>query len=160
MLRYGKLLCHETVGCVQRTTSARRCVSRTLLCCSIAVAVLAGCGGDKGPERVVVTGTVTYNGKPIPTGTVQFTPVQTSLVPAAGADITDGKYRADIHGGVPVGTHNIAIEAYRPVKGPRGSAHENGLQQYIPRKYNADSRMQITIAPGSREIAKNFDLTD
>lgn len=126
---------------------------------SLVASFFAGCG-ERGPERVPVSGTVTYNGKPLPEGTVRFVPVQTSPVPSSGATITEGKYTANASGGVPIGTYHIQIEAYRHVKGGPGSLHENVLQQYVPRKYNTNTQLQITIEPGSRAITKNFELAD
>jgi hypothetical protein len=120
---------------------------------------LCGCG-DRGPERVVVSGTVTHNGRPIPEGTIRFDPVQTSLVPGAGAAIKDGKYTVDVHGGVPTGTHRIRIEANRQVKAPSGSPFPHGLKQYIPKKYNDNTQLKLTIEPGSAKISKDFALTD
>jgi hypothetical protein len=130
--------------------------------------LLSGCGGDRGPERVIVSGTVTYNGKPI-SGTIRFLPTADSAVPMAAASIIDGKYKVDLRGGVPVGTHKIAIDAYRapaitatpgavrlPTAGARGVPGE----QYLPRRYNLDSTLKITIKPGSQEITKDFALTD
>jgi len=129
---------------------------------------LTGCGKDRGPERVVVSGTVTYNGKPIPEGNIRFMPVATSAVPMAGAEIKDGEYKVDGRGGVPVGTHKIEIEAYRtepsdPKPGetpPPMMARGAPRIQYLPKRYHVDSQLQITIEPGSREITKDFDLTD
>jgi hypothetical protein len=95
-------------------------------------------------------------------------PLATSAVPMAGAEIKDGQYRVDGHGGVPVGTHKIEIEAYRA--DPTGQKTGNlpppmmarGVKrfQYLPSRYNFDSQMQITIEPGSPAMTKNFDLTD
>jgi hypothetical protein len=112
-------------------------------------------------------GTVTMNGKPIPDGTIRFMPVAAAAVPMAGADIKDGKYVANNRGGVPVGTHRIEIEAYRvapnAVKpGQPTPPMTRGIPriQYIPKRYNVGSQVQITVEPGSLEITKNFDLTD
>ena len=80
---------------------------------AIAAAIFSGCGRDQGPERVVVSGTVTFDGKPIRRGRIHFMPVATSAVPVSGADIKDGRYKVDGRGGVPVGTYKIEIEAYR-----------------------------------------------
>ena len=69
-------------------------------------------------------------------------------------------------GALPVGTHKVRIESYRsqniaaspqtspmgPIGGPR--------QQFIPKKYNLETQLEVTIEPGSRSIAKNFELTD
>ena len=133
-------------------------------------AAFSGCGRtDRGPERVIVSGTVTYNGKAIANGVIRFVPAASSLVPTSGAKIEDGKYNADGHGGVPVGTHRIQIEAYRTVPIPAKAgvrlppdiaALEGLPQQYLPKKYNTASELEITLQPGSRQITKSFELTD
>jgi hypothetical protein len=123
---------------------------------------ISGCSGDRGPERVVVAGTVTYRGKPVDEGIIRFTPVASSLVPVIGARIADGKYTVDGHGGVPVGTHKIEIEGFRLLAGVTAPVGARGVphEQYIPKRFNAESQLQITIPSGSREITKNFELTD
>lgn len=131
---------------------------------AFAMAFFGGCGWGSGPERVVVSGTVTYNGKPIPEGLIRFAPIQESSVPVGGATITEGEYRADARGGVPVGTHKVQIQANRLVNpgkpvNPDEELHP-GLYQYIPEKYNAKTQLEITVPPGSRPITKNFELVD
>jgi hypothetical protein len=141
--------------------------NRHILILGAAAALLCGCT-EKGPERVVVSGTVSYNGKPVSEGTIQFIPQATSQVPMAGAPIAEGKYKVDLHGGVPVGTHKVAIEAYRRVPftprsgqpAPRNYFDGKITQQYLPRSCNAASKLEITLESGSRDITKNFDLTD
>jgi hypothetical protein len=148
--------------------SARR-VSHTLMGLLIAAVLFAGCRGDRGPERVIVSGKVTHNGKPVGEGEIRFVPDASSPAPMAGADIKDGLYRSDIRGGVPIGTHKIEIEAYRvdASKLPPGTpmpsvARARGVPyvQYIPKRYNLNSDLKIAIEPGSKEITKNFDLND
>jgi hypothetical protein len=136
--------------------------------CLLAAVLLAGCGGDRGPQRVLVSGTVTHNGKPIANGMIRFVPVQASSVPASGAFIVDGKYTIDSHGGVPVGTHKIQIEAYRPSQNhnnPGARQPPNGPpaglpQQYLSEKHNVKSQLEITLDPADRKIEKNIDLVD
>jgi hypothetical protein len=157
----------ESVGCVQRTKDGGRCVSRTLLGCVLAAVCFAGCG-DRGPERIVVSGTVRFAGKPVGEGMIRFMPVAASAVPMAGAYIQDGKYRIDGRGGVPVGTHKVEIEgirinmaALKPGQPVPKSAWERGAPrvQYVPDNFNLNSTLKVTIEPGSPEVTKNFDLT-
>ena len=124
-------------ACLQTTVKVVLCAGWML-----AVRLLSGCSEDQGPERVVVSGTVTYNGKPVPEALIRFVPVQTSAVPMAGAVVTDGKYRVDIRGGVPVGTHRIEIEAYRnyPAAGrfrPTGSKGQRTVSSREVQRENA-----------------------
>jgi hypothetical protein len=137
-----------------------------LLAC--AAILIAGCSRNSGPERIVVSGDVTYNGKPVADGMVYFVPPTTSSLPASGAAILDGKYNADGNGGVPVGTHKVRIEAYRylaPAAAPGAAApptvSKNApRQQYLPAKYNVDTTLEISVESGSRRITKDFQLTD
>jgi len=138
--------------------------SRTLclfMVCAGAVVVLVGCRGNEGPERVVVSGTVTYQGKPIKQGLIRFIPDANSQVPASGAEIIEGRYRADSHGGVAVGTHRIEIEGYREVSASMRDMPSNFAPppNYLPGRYNVNSELRITIDPGSGPIVENFDLT-
>jgi hypothetical protein len=159
------------VGCVERTGGMRRCVSRTLqafvavLC---ALVVFGGCGRDRGPERGVVSGTVAYNGKPVSAGMIRFVPAPTSPAPVSVATIADGKYTVDTHGGVPVGTHKVQIEAFRKIGSaaqsaerlPPGARDTIPREQYLPAKFNASTQLEITIPSGSRAMTKDFDLRD
>jgi hypothetical protein len=163
-----------SIGCQspQHTRSprwtTRGCLALSLTW-ALTAALASGCGrGDRGPERVVVCGTVTYNGKPISDGMIRFTPAPTCRAPLTITAIVDGKYRADSRGGVPVGTHEIKIEGNcKNAAPPKPSASlAPGLpisgpsQQSLPPKYNSNTPMEITIPSGSQEITKNFDLTD
>ncbi len=133
--------------------------------CLLITAIPCGCG-DGGPERAVVSGTVTYQGQPLPKGTIRFLPAKDNKVPMSGAMIVEGKYKADKRGGVPIGTHRVVIEAIRPQRRNNmpGGAQANpggGLvpqEQYLPAKYNTQSQLRITLEPGTGSVEKNFEL--
>ena len=138
------------------------------MCCVLMTALLVGCGENDGLERVVVSGAVTYQGKPIPVGMIRFVPPPTSAAPASGSQIIDGRYSANIRGGVPVGTYKVNIEAYSTAPNNTSTPSQPtppGLpavvnKQYLPAKYNANTTLEITIQPGSGEITKDFDLAE
>jgi len=126
----------------------------------------SGCGRD-GPERVIVSGTVTYQGQPLEEGRIRFVPNKETKAPISGGFVRDGKYAVDSKGGVPVGTHKISIEAHRVdpnYKGPTNPPPDDienrpPIQQYLPAKYNALTELEITIEPGSSKITEDFNLT-
>lgn len=137
--------------------------SYLVICMGTAAAsvFLCGCNAGRGPERVVVSGSVTYHGKPIPDGTVRFLPDSKSATPVSVAIVKDGKYRADGAGGVAVGLHKIEIEAFRPASGTFSPMVRSVPQtQYLPRQFNVDSKLKIEIVSGGKEIVKDFELTD
>ncbi len=73
--------------------------------------LLVGC--DRGPEVVPVTGKVTYNGDPLPYGSVLFQP--SSGQPAGGVIQSDGTFRLSTfaeYDGAIVGGHKISVSCY------------------------------------------------
>lgn len=64
------------------------------------VAALLGCGDDA-PDTYHVSGTVTFDGKPIPAGTIRFVPdgAKQNSGPPGIARIADGKYDTSAEGG-------------------------------------------------------------
>jgi len=125
---------------------------------------LAGCGAaDSGPDRAIVTGQVTYAGKPVSQGQIWFLPAAGREAPQAGAVITDGQYRVENKGGVPIGSCQVKITAERPEADVKivadGGPEEIPTRQYLPARYNEKTELTSVIEPSSDSIEKNFDLT-
>ncbi|MCA9205406.1 MAG: hypothetical protein KDA59_20280 [Planctomycetales bacterium] len=80
----------------------------------VAVVLMIGCGGDSGPTRYEVSGTVTYQGQPVPKGFVTFSPdtSQGNSGPGGGAEIVDGHYETAAGKGVIGGPHQVRIVGY------------------------------------------------
>ena len=76
-----------------------------------ALALLAGCGGQSGPPRFDLSGTVTYDGKPVPAGYIVFEPETAAgnSGPGSQADIRDGKYSTLPGRGTIGGPHLVRI---------------------------------------------------
>ena len=109
----------------------------------LTAAVLAGgCGGDAGPEKYTVTGTVTYDGKPIPFGDIVLQPKTgvANVQSMSRVRIQDGRYTAEIIGG----PHTINI---RDLTGdidmdPKGA--ESGAKPVLP---GGGYRGEVDFAP-------------
>ena len=151
---------------------------RARLCCLLAgllPALLAGCG-DGRPERVPVSGRVTYQGEPVTTGTVYFWPEQGPQ--ARGTIGPDGRYRLRTFekedGAVP-GKHTVTIEAKEVSAGgpdPKSMDEEFELfsdpdaeslakprvRWLVPEQYanRATSGLTAEVTPDGNTI--NFDL--
>ena len=108
---------------------------------------LAGCGGD---PTGTVSGTVTYKGKPLPTGTVAF--IAKDKPPITGAIESSGRYSV---ARVPVGPVTIAVST--PPAWPKGARSTTSMPMLetvaIPAKYNTpeQSGLTYTVTPGSQE---------
>lgn len=74
---------------------------------------IAGCSpSDEGPQRYHLSGTVTYDGKPVPKGFIRFDPAEGNPGPGSGAEIIDGNYETPAGKGIIGGPHNVVISGW------------------------------------------------
>jgi hypothetical protein len=103
---------HALLATVRTNSRLSNVLVLTLLT-PLMLTTLCGCGGsvDEGPERFDVSGTVTFDGKPVPTGTIYFNPAEGHSGPQGFAAIVDGKYDTASEGkGTVGGPHSVRIE--------------------------------------------------
>ncbi|MEZ6072601.1 MAG: hypothetical protein R3C10_20660 [Pirellulales bacterium] len=121
-----------------------RCL--VLLLGAIAVCV-AGCGPDNPRGRLAVSGTVTLDGKPLDTGTIEFSPQDPTGV-GTGAAIEAGAYTIDVQHGLPPGTYDVRVfspDATATPAGPPGPLGPPAVEDRIPPRYNAETELSITV---------------
>lgn len=116
------------------------------ICCLVS---LSGCSGNDG--KVNVTGTVTWNGSPLKSGSISFLAPDES---ADSADIDNGSFTIRTK----PGSKYVGITAYKQISvaDERGDAQIRD-HQFIPLEYNEQSTVVITIA-ATNETQK-FDLS-
>jgi hypothetical protein len=137
--------------------SARR---KTLVWLALLVAL--GCGEAKDPHgRLPLSGTVTFQGKPLDAGTIEFLPPNPGQGLSARALIRDGKYRVPREQGVPPGTYRVLITSPAPAdgaapEGPPGVKLPPPGRERIPPEYNRDSRQTAEVKEGG---PNTFDFT-
>jgi hypothetical protein len=121
---------------------------------------VSGCGGVKDAvPRVVVKGTVTKDGSPLADGRITLYPAKGVKGPASGAEIKDGAYKIAAKGGVPVGTHRVEIHEYEVKPNLPGRPAELEIKNNIlPDKFNATSKVELTVESGSKEVVQDYDL--
>ena len=113
---------------------------------TLLVSSVIGCSRD---EKALVTGTVAFDGKPMPDGYVIFTP-EGGGTPAAGP-ISDGKFSFLAS----PGTHRVEIEASQFV-GPKNAVMGlRAREQYVPARYNSASTLQREV---TLEDSNEFDF--
>jgi hypothetical protein len=107
---------------------------------------LAGCGG---PRLGKVSGRVTFNGKPVPTGTIMFHP---DAGPAAvGAIGPDGTYTLTTiksGDGAVVGSHRVTIQA--TAVGPGSLADPKSFEEEMQLAQRQDPKAKVLV-PGKVE---------
>ncbi len=96
---------------------------RNLLFFSAVIVLLipvGGCGGSSGPQRYDLSGSVTYNGKPVPAGHLTFAPDKANgnSGPGASANIEKGRYQTMPGQGPVCGPHVVTISGFDGV--PKG----------------------------------------
>lgn len=111
----------------------------------------AGCSVEEGPPRYRVSGTVTYQGEPVPTGVIQFTPDASkgSSGPPGFAEIEAGVFDTKLSGkGVVGGPHRVTVDAFSgenvdPDLLPSGSILVSNFQQSLD--LNVDSETVVDL---------------
>ncbi len=124
----------------------------------VLLTVVLGCGAVSGCSsssgRQGVSGTVHYQGKPLPQGHIVFRP--TGRGQAAGAVIQDGEFRVPSTPGLVPGMYRVEIKAMRdvgePYIDPESGLEERNREQYLPDQYNTQSKITIEIT----ESGENF----
>ena len=115
---------------------------------------LAGCSRGGLSE---ISGTVTYDGQPIQSGTIQFLPDDGNGPTAAGV-INDGRYAMK----VAPGKKKVQIEGFKVVGRRRHRADDptspmvDVREQILPERYNAKSTLTQDVASNVRVY--DFDL--
>ncbi|WP_254511029.1 hypothetical protein [Anatilimnocola floriformis] len=103
-----------------------------------------------------VTGDVTLDGQPLAEGNIRFEP-SNGDDPTAGDKIHDGKFKLD----VAVGKAKVRITASKvigqePVYPGSNSMMRDKVVELIPRKYNAETTLELDVQKNA-PLAK-FDL--
>jgi hypothetical protein len=144
------------------------------------VATAAGCGDDGLGERYKVTGTVTYQGKPVSNGSIQFYPAGGAGADQRGATgvIKDGSYTLSTQGdddGAFPGDYLVAITARKPDMGEAQAnadkigglyRQEDVAKAYkkapseIPTKYESPESGGLKAKVEAKSNTIDFELVD
>lgn len=125
-----------------------------LLGLAAAMLALPACGGgDAAPSRANVTGQVLLDGQPMPDGEVSF--VQ-SGVPSAVLEVKNGSFSGQAY----QGKSTVEVRAYKAGKAVEmgGEKYGGEKENYIPAKYNSESKMTADVPAGGRTDLK-FEVT-
>ena len=147
---------------------AKRVVPVVVVLVAVGMLMIAGCGEGpayEGPARVAVSGAVTFDGEPLPSGIINFIPQGQGR--RANGIVMNGQYSIDEDHGPNVGTYKVQILGYAkaPADVPEGGGEGGGDEepevdngpQILPAKYNAESTLTAEITAG--ENKHDFTLT-
>jgi hypothetical protein len=128
-----------------------------------AMVLCAGCNSDL--RSVGLQGEVSYNGRAVERGTIDFLPIDGTVGPSAGAPIDGGRYEIPNKGGLLAdGTYQVRIVGLRRT----GRTEYNRLapggkpveleENFIPPAYNVDSTLKLRISDVPDKNGVDFRL--
>ncbi|QDT97785.1 carboxypeptidase regulatory-like domain-containing protein [Gimesia aquarii] len=129
--------------------------------------ILAGCSGGPTdtPPLARVKGTVTLDGKPLTSGTVQFTPNKdrgTTGRMALGGIQPDGTFELmtiKAGDGAQIGHHLVAIECYESTEFDPKNPTNPEPKSLIPKRYTDSNKSGLTAeVKANEENSFTFDL--
>ena len=126
---------------------------------ALAALICGGCGGGLTSSGYSASGTVTWKGRPLEQGTIQFLP-DGGQAPMVGGEIKDGQYVLPNPPGLLVGTYRVRINSRSGPAGPRDSnLTDPRSKEQIPPEYNEKTTLKAeVIGGGSKTFA--FELLD
>jgi hypothetical protein len=131
----------------------------TVLLAALALLVLPGCSGKR---TMRVWGEVTFDGRPVEQGEIEFKPVEGTSGPTTGGSISAGHYDVPAEvGPLAGGTYLVSINGYartgRKIQTAPGH-FVDALDNVIPEIYNRKSTLRVTIAPSAAGNQHDFKL--
>jgi len=126
---------------------------------AVVLVAVAGCsnsGAD--PERVTVSGQVTWQGQALEKGSLRILPEPGTDAPPSGADIVDGNYVVRNKGGVSPGQYRVEITADRVIGKPLPGEDAPVTEQFLPEKYNAKTTLTLSVPEGTKTLKQDYAL--
>jgi hypothetical protein len=114
----------------------------------LAIVLANGC--QRANDFVEVTGTVSWNGKPIPAGMIVLQPTEPRQAPAGGK-IDEGKFV--LH--TKPGKMRVQVEAVRATQQRDPQTGTPLGEMYIPSRYNRETELKVDV---TREGKNNFEF--
>ena len=123
----------------------------------VAAALVAIAACSRQSEQGTIEGTVTLDGTPLDNGMIHFAPLD-GASRTADAIIATGKFSTQ----VPLGEKRVTITASKFVGKHKmydapGSAELDVVQERIPARYNAESKLSVTVNPGNQVADFNLE---
>jgi hypothetical protein len=140
----------------------KRSKRSALLLVVLGLAMLAGCGGPKGPEIVAVRGKVTYAGGAWPKeGRITFAPIKPAqgfpAMPGTAVFQADGSYvvASGLREGLVPGKYRICVSCWKV----EPEDNQKGVN-YVAEKFAAPatSPLELEIAPGAGTVTWDHDF--
>lgn len=114
---------------------------------------ILGCAAGDPHNRQAVKGKVTYDGKVIPSGNIEFVPAEGQKVNGI-TEISNSEFSISKDKGLSPGKYTVRVQGFdgpvpqlKPGEDP-GSANLKMPKSMVPEKYNSASQETVTIVAG------------
>jgi hypothetical protein len=117
-----------------------------------------GCGAPVEDDlpREAISGAVTFEGEPLPKGTIQFRPASQAEATASGAMIDDGRFVVPRDKGLVPGNYKVQIDAREDAGAPLAQGDLPGAPNVskkkpaalIPPRYNSKTELTAEVKAG------------
>lgn len=137
-------------------TASESPVCRAFLITAVLSVSLWGCGsssGVSGPDKSRVSGTVTWNGAPLPSGQIRMIDAEGDSPRTYVGDISEGRFEFD----VTPGRKRVEIRAFREDQSAGGDPNAPD-PQYLPARYNDQTTLEADI--GDSNDGLRFELSE
>lgn len=122
---------------------------------------LTGCGD--GLYRQAVSGSVSFQGTPVKSGSVVFVPIDASVKTTGGSAVRDGRYAISQELGLSPGKYRVSFtamdkEVFGPaIPGDSMPAAKDMPKDLLPAKYAAASTLEADVTRGGDNVF-NYEL--
>ena len=118
------------------TTDKSRCINgKFFLILVIGLSACVGCGDD---GKYKVSGSVTYDGNPIPTGEIRFTPNIRNQGPPVLAFIKEGKYETPKDKGLVGGSYQLRVSGFAAAGNSKDPSAPDFGKELFKKPYRED----------------------
>ena len=122
---------------------------RGALVSPVLLSIVCGCSDGKA-AKYPLSGTIMFDGKPIPEGSIMFVPSDRHSSTET-APIVDGKYSLEL----PAGQKLVMVEASRFIGSEDKAMGVRPRDQYLPDRYNVESKLTMEVKPQNDNV---YDL--
>ncbi|HWL07013.1 MAG TPA: hypothetical protein VNQ76_01235 [Planctomicrobium sp.] len=125
---------------------------------TLGFAALIGCGQTNELDRIILSGQVSYDGQPVPFGSVWFEPTMSAgqMAPTGFAIIRNGQFKTKAEDAPIAGPYNVRISGY-PEETPRVDDEEQRIVLFP--QYIMEMELVSTKVPMNLEVPKQQKAT-
>jgi hypothetical protein len=122
----------------------------------------SGCSEPNPLGRRPIHGQITFQGKAVDYGSIQFLPEDPDHGISTGTMINNGSYHLKVVEGLPPGAYKVMISApdrskVEKVEGPPGDERSLAVER-IPKKYNLQTTLKVEVPKGRGTHTVDFAL--